>query len=173
MRETGSSSMTGFRRLIRDWPHRALMRRWFDAEYYRRSNPDILLPPLLHFIVEGAYEGCNPHPLFDTKFYLEKNLDLAAAGVNPFAHYLMHGFKEGRQPHPWFVPAYYLAQCPEARGTNPLLDFLEDPEQRANPHPLFDCRAHLCAKPKLRGNALVDFLVNGPGPTQEGAQFGQ
>ena len=43
----------------------------FDAEYYLASYPDIAaagVNPLLHFIVQGAFERRKPHPLFDTAF---------------------------------------------------------------------------------------------------------
>jgi len=149
----------------------------FDAAYYRRSYRGPL-PPLVHFIAAGAFEGANPHPLFDTAFYLRKYPDVAASGVNPLFHYLLHGAREGRKPHPLFQPDYYVAQCPEAAG-HPLLHFItaagdDDAEPQGNPHPLFDCRAYLRAHPEARGtNPLVDFVMQSRGPAGEGSQFGQ
>ena len=46
----------------------------------------------------SAAMGSNPHPLFDTVFYLERNPDVAAAGGNPLEHYLAFGVHEGRSP---------------------------------------------------------------------------
>jgi hypothetical protein len=127
----------------------------FDAAYYRTKYRGPL-PPLLHFIVAGAFEGRDPHPLFDTAFYLRKYADVADSGVNPLFHYLLHGAAEGRKPHPLFEPAYYTAQCPAA-ASQPLLHFLRTGgESCAQPHPLFDRRAY------LPGSAVT-----------EGTQFGQ
>ena len=39
---------------------------------------------------------------FDSKYYLEKNPDVAKAKVNPIFHYLQFGWKEGRNPSPFF-----------------------------------------------------------------------
>lgn len=148
----------------------------FDAAYYGRAYRGPL-PPLAHFIAVGAFEGANPHPLFDPAFYLRKYPDVAASGVNPLFHYLLHGAAEGRKPHPLFQPDYYVAQRPEAAGA-PLLHFLAAGEaQRGNPHPLFDCRCYLRgrlgAHPHASLNPLVDFVMRGPSAVVEGCQYGQ
>ena len=52
----------------------------FDEAYYRASYPDVCasrLTPLAHFVLRGAYEGRNPHPLFDGAYYLRRNPDIA------------------------------------------------------------------------------------------------
>lgn len=36
------------------------------------------------------------HSLFDAAWYLEKNPDVAQAGVDPAEHYVLHGLREGR-----------------------------------------------------------------------------
>jgi hypothetical protein len=148
----------------------------FDAAYYRAKYRGPL-PARTHFVIAGAFEGASPHPLFDTAFYLRKYPDVAASGVNPLFHYLLHGAEEGRKPHPLFQPDYYAAQLgPEPSGpSHPLLllHFLAAHEGGANPHPLFDCRAYQLAHPGARGvNPLVDFVLRGPSPVAEGAQFG-
>jgi len=146
----------------------------FDADYYRRTNPDLAgSHPLLHFLTRGAFQGRNPHPLidlahfvrtgdphplFDSKFYLRKNPDVAQARMDPFAHYLLHGAKELRKPHPWFDVLYYVEQCPEALE-NPLAHFLEN--CAANPHPLFDCGAYLREHPGIGENPLVHLVRQG------------
>ncbi len=69
--------------------------------------------------------GIRPDPLFDPAFYLARNPDVAAAGVDPFQHFLISGWKEGRAPLALFDPAYYLSHNPDvaAAGVNPLLHF--------------------------------------------------
>jgi hypothetical protein len=43
--------------------------------------------------------------LFAAKWFLERNPDLGAAGVDPLAHYYRYGWREGRLPNPYFDPA--------------------------------------------------------------------
>jgi hypothetical protein len=140
----------------------------FDAVYYR-SRYHGPLPPLLHFVVAGAFEGANPHPWFDCAFYLRKYPEVAASGVNPLFHYLLHGAREGRKPHPLFQPEYYAAQLSPTPGAEPptqppfqpLLHFLAGNGAAhgggAQPHPLHDSS----------GNP------NRLNPVAEGSAFGQ
>lgn len=134
----------------------------FDAAYYRAAYGGPL-PELLHFIVTGAFQGANPHPLFDCTFYLRKYPDVAASGVNPLFHYLLHGAAEGRKPHPLFQPDYYLAQLTSPTG-HPLLHFLSSGHALANPHPLCD---------SMGNDPLEIFMRYGCRPVTEGSQFGQ
>ncbi|MDH3316236.1 MAG: hypothetical protein OER43_10785, partial [Gammaproteobacteria bacterium] len=58
--------------------------------------------PLMHYLRHGGSRGRDPHPLFDTHWYLERNPDVRAAGMNPLVHYLQFGAREGHDPHPLF-----------------------------------------------------------------------
>jgi len=141
----------------------------FDADYYRRHNPDVAragIPPELHFVVSGATEGRNPHPLFDVSFYLASNPDVAAAGRNPLEHYIESGGAEGRDPHPSFDSSFYLDRYADVRasGANPLLHFLTyGAAEGRKPHPLFDTQYYLEAHPEVVGtvNPLVHFVERG------------
>src|SRR5207253_3258090 len=74
---------------------------------------------------DGARERRQPHPLFDTEYYLATNPDVAASGINPLLHYLRYGWKEHRRPNIAFDPDWYRAQhAGLPAGTNPFLDFL-------------------------------------------------
>jgi glycosyltransferase involved in cell wall biosynthesis len=53
-----------------------------------------------HYVIHGWKEGRNPHPKFDTKYYLEANPDVKSAGTNPFWHYIVKGKAENRRPVP-------------------------------------------------------------------------
>ena len=48
----------------------------------------------------GIAEGRDPGPLFDVKWYLANNPDVAATGLNPLVHYFQFGAAEGRDPNP-------------------------------------------------------------------------
>lgn len=65
--------------------------------------------------------------LFDPIWYLAKNPDVKAEGVDPAAHYLESGGIEGRAPGPMFDGRAYLAHYPDVRaaGANPLIHYLE------------------------------------------------
>jgi hypothetical protein len=131
----------------------------FDADYYGNS--------LLHFLLQGAYQGRQPHPLFDPAFYLRKYPDVAAAGVNPLCHYLKHGAAERRQPHPLFDPCFYLTRNPDIQraGVNPLVHYVRrGAAEDRKPIPLFEPSHYRnsCAEPPGPGrNPLVHFLEAG------------
>jgi len=141
----------------------------FDADYYRRSSPEGRSHPLLHFLAKGAYQGRQPHPLFDPAFYLRKYPDVAAAGVNPLCHYLKHGAAELRQPHPLFDPGFYLDRNPDIRraGVNPLVHYVRHgAEEDRKPNPLFEPSYYRnsCAEAPGPGqNPLVHFAESGAG----------
>jgi Ca2+-binding RTX toxin-like protein len=89
----------------------------FDATYYQTTRPDVFNAFVAtqgstgltwaafaeqHFNTFGWVEGSNPNANFNTSEYLSANLDVAAAGVNPFSHFLEFGSLEGRLPYTSF-----------------------------------------------------------------------
>jgi hypothetical protein len=83
---------------------------------YRLSRHGLLRPSYARLAASG---------LFDKKFYLEQNPDVAKAGQNPLLHFLLHGAAEGRDPSPLFDLSWYLATYPDvaAAKINPLLHY--------------------------------------------------
>ncbi|MGH8641168.1 MAG: glycosyltransferase, partial [Burkholderiales bacterium] len=86
---------------------------------------------------------CNPHPLFDVQFYLQRHPDVASDNINPLVHFVCHGASEGRQPSPFFDTQYYVAQLPRGLpgGVLALRHYLEvggplglSPSPRFDPH---------------------------------------
>ena len=138
--------------------------------------------PLMHYIVCGAREGRDPHPVFDTKYYLEKNPEAVASGINPLAHYVLRGAKEGRDPHPLFDTGFYLEKNPNvaASGVSPLAHYmLHGAKEGRDPHPLFDTKFYLEQNPDVAAskiNPLVHYILYGskecrccrPPPTEPG-----
>jgi hypothetical protein len=61
----------------------------------------------LEYIADPARYRLKPHPLFDSGWYLDRNPDVAEAGMNPLHHYLYHGTGEGRAPNRIFNLAWY------------------------------------------------------------------
>jgi O-antigen biosynthesis protein len=122
----------------------------FDTPYYLQQcevigeRPE---NPLLHFILSGRAAGLRSHRpqvvdpsanedkhyelikrsrLFDQKYYLEHNRDVAASKVDPVLHYMRYGALERRNPNPKFDSQFYLEQCGSRgeRPNNPLLHYI-------------------------------------------------
>ena len=84
----------------------------FDAEFYRKTlanaDQDHRYPYLLvHYLARGAREGNDPHPLFNTAYYLMQSPDIKASGLNPLIHYIDYGARQSLNPNPLFDTAYY------------------------------------------------------------------
>jgi Glycosyltransferase 61 len=80
--------------------HRQTLAPYFDADYYRQSNPDLPADcdPYQHFMLTGWKEGRNPSAAFDVSFYLRVYPDIADVSINPLYHYVLCGKDEGRKP---------------------------------------------------------------------------
>jgi GT2 family glycosyltransferase/SAM-dependent methyltransferase len=104
--------------------------------------------PLIDYLTRASAFEAQPHPLFDGKWYLQNNIDVAAAAINPLVHYLTRGWHEGRQPHPLFAGDWYLScnRDVAASGLNPLVHFvLHGGAERRRPHPLFQTEYYVRA----------------------------
>jgi hypothetical protein len=94
---------------------------------------------ITHYDVEGQHEGADPHPLFDTSWYLERNPEAAAPGSNPLLHFIAHSAAEGQDPNPYFDVAYYYDQVPRLleNGKNALVHYVNPEQRSAHPNALF------------------------------------
>lgn len=74
----------------------------------------------------GDLELVRAADLFDARWYLDANPDVAAAGMDPVLHYVLHGGQEGRDPGPRFASRRYLETYPDVAtaGMNPLVHYL-------------------------------------------------
>ncbi len=157
----------------------------FDTAYYLQMNPDVSNfqgHPFLHFILFGAKERRDPHPFFDTKWYLSMVSEWIASLSDqtqvalqteafkqhtPLSHYLEIGCKFGLSPHPLFSPKYYREQWPEIKDFNapPLAHYAAvGVLSRKSPHPLFDTEYYLSNYPDVAQagvDPFVHFLLHG------------
>ena len=143
----------------------------FDQGWYLKARPDLAgsrASPLAHYLLRGAAEGVDPHPLFDTAFYAERNAsELAATGLTPLEHFVRQGAAEGRDPHPLFDVGFYLRQAPDliGSGQNPLEHYLSVGAARGlTPHRLFSPEAYarsLVAAGVSGEPSLVHYLTVG------------
>jgi hypothetical protein len=93
--------------------HRALTRfSWLLPKFDRKMIGDVWL------LRESS--------LFDKRWYLQQNPDVAKAGKDPLLHYLRSGAKKGRNPSPQFDGNWYLAHNRDvaAAGMNPLVHYV-------------------------------------------------
>ena len=115
----------------------------------------------------AAFWRVNFEPLFDRRYYLSINPDVAGSRVDPLFHFLRFGAGEGRQPHPLFDPRYYLDRYPDVARSrrNPLLHFLRSGGLEGRcPHPDFDSAFYLARNPDVaesRVNPLAHFIRDG------------
>jgi glycosyltransferase involved in cell wall biosynthesis len=79
------------------------------------------------YVFNGQYRLIKKSRRFDTSYYLEKNADVAASGMNPLVHYLEFGAKEGTDPNSAFDTASYLEKNPDLadKEINPLTHYLK------------------------------------------------
>ena len=69
----------------------------FDEAFYRAAHPELeAVEPILHYLDQGGFQGRDPSPLFDSDWYLERNPEVAAAGINPLLHFIHTGAAERR-----------------------------------------------------------------------------
>jgi hypothetical protein len=138
---------------------------FFSREHYFRVSPDVDgrgINPLSHFIVYGAREGRDPHPLFSTAWYRARYLRREES-KNPLVHWLRDGGRT-TNPHPLFDVDYYLAQSPELRESvqNPLSHFLTVGwREGRSPHKHFSVAYYLQENKDVREagiNPLIHFL---------------
>lgn len=144
------------------------VKRLFDARHYREAlreagSSRALLPVGLlgHFLSAGMNRGIDPHPLFETRWYLDNHKDVADSGQPAFAHYARYGVMENRQAHPLFDPDWYMRVNPDVRagGQSALVHFLLHglPEGR-DPNPFFDSRWYAETNPDVARSGLTPFM---------------
>lgn len=97
----------------------------FDNQYYKSqiASKGIYAKNFIeHYLTEGWTSGLNPHPCFDTDFYLKNNSDLKDLIIHPFLHFIMYGYREHRFTRADFSLSEYRLLHPEIEGSdiNPL-----------------------------------------------------
>lgn len=154
-----------------------------DAQYYAAAaGGDFDTDSAARHYCEGGWRhGINPSAVFDTRYYLNANPDVARAGVNPLLHYINHGEAEGRLPNPDFDPKWYAAQhrldagggealrhYMRSGGAGPAKDKNADAPQSdaflVHNSGLFDAQYYLRSNPDLASmdeDPFVHFMFNG------------
>ncbi|SDE71669.1 Glycosyltransferase involved in cell wall bisynthesis [Kordiimonas lacus] len=84
----------------------------FFADWYKTFHTDLWhqnQDPLMHFIRQGARQGRNPNPCFNTRWYMDTYGDVVG-DENPLAFYIRKGAQIGHWPAPDFSPEIYFAE---------------------------------------------------------------
>ena len=103
-----------------------IFKRWFN----RRNTEAVKLAPVVSN-EQTLLAALTCSDMFDAQWYLTRNPDVAAAGVDAALHYLNHGAAEGRLPGPLFDEAYYLSQLNEPLNyASALLHYLAEGKEK-------------------------------------------
>jgi glycosyltransferase involved in cell wall biosynthesis len=139
----------------------------FDQEFYSAQVSEPLLnwdAAVHHYLATGAKKLLDPHPLFDTAYYLENNADVDFATINPLLHFWRYGWKEGRNPHPLLDVRYYLKKYKDVEelGIDPLSHYLfAGAREGRDPSPFFSSAKYCEYLDQEDGNPLVHFVLSG------------
>lgn len=167
-------------------PNSALV-ELFDVNWYlaHTDDPFAHANPLGHYLVAGAAQGLDPHPLFHTAWYLAAYPDVAASGINPFVHYVTIGARELRNPCWLFDAKWYAERYPDVPTDygNALKHYCKrGAKEGRDPHPIFNTKWYLDTYPEAIEygfDPLSHFLHHGesaghaPSPAFNPEWYGQ
>lgn len=100
----------------------------FDEAFYRaqlKGSAKKHNNLISHYLNEGWIAGLNPHPCFNTDYYLKHNQDVAELNLHPFLHFVVYGWSEDRYTSESFSLTDYRKRHPEIVENliNPLKHF--------------------------------------------------
>ncbi len=99
-----------------------------------------------HYLQIGFYEKISPCIGFDFTYYLDSNVDVALAQINPLVHFVKYGFEEGR------LPCARASILPPAR-------FQSDVVRSTVEVPQSESMERACTYLKDLSNILQDFVT--------------
>lgn len=158
---------------------RLTIRDLFDADFYRRNNPDLAgfsgSEAFSHFDRFGAQERRDFSPFFDIDFYLQNNGDVVATFAPGFPgfsgsnyrlvvdHFINNGIYEGRRFTPLPVDLeFYRANNPDladfdrSQLLNHLIDLGINEGRRFSPE--IDLNFYRSTYPDLAGLSNIELL---------------
>jgi ELWxxDGT repeat protein len=116
---------------------------------------------------DGTITPDHANPLFDKLYYLNHNVDVFHAGVDPWQHFLTFGWHEGRDPNALFDTSGYLAINKDvaAAGINPLDHYHQSGwHEGRDPSGAFDTLLYLIHNPDVAAagtDPLAQYLASG------------
>ena len=131
------------------------------------------IDPWEHYLAYGAAEGRNPHPLFDTAYYLKQCPEVATGRLNPLIHFFQAGAAQGAA-----LPAVrrrLLSAAISRRGRHESAGPLPG-ARRPRSAPAVRQRFYLRSYPDVAAsgiNPLVHFLQHGVWERTRGFQHSE
>ncbi|TXN42529.1 hypothetical protein [Methylobacterium sp. WL7] len=102
--------------------------------------------------------------LFDGKFYLQNNRDVAASGIDPFLHYVWRGASQNRDAAEDFDTAFFRDQSGPTR-LDPVRHYIRfGAAAGLDPNPGFSSASYLIRYPDIAAsgvNPLLHYRTNG------------
>jgi glycosyltransferase involved in cell wall biosynthesis len=133
----------------------------FDPDYYGEQTGahfSSFDAALIDYLEKGYLEGHNPHPLFDTTYYLAHYPKVKLSGANPLLYFLSQGVRQDHNPSPYFDTAFYYGHGHNFRENriNPLVHYLKGAAEgkACNPNPLFQNGYYLHNYPDVKNNGF-------------------
>ncbi len=138
------------------------VRSLFDQSHYEGQTGisfESYDDALSDYLKRGFRKGYNPHPLFDTAYYLDTYSEVRNSGENPLIHFVTHSVDEQQDPNPYFDTAYYYSIGTGLRNKNinALVHYItHQVSNDANPpNPLFRDRWYLFNYSDVRDSGLT------------------
>lgn len=138
---------------------------FFDADWYRAQSGVDAADPVAHYVDYAAVSRVDPHPLFNSTWYLQRRPFALAHWLTPLGHFLSTSERTPVDPHPafwsqWYADRYLGEGTPR---TLPVVHFLTAGAAAGyNPNPVFDVRWYVNTHRIPDGvNPLVHYLTEG------------
>ncbi len=132
---------------------------WFYFEISRNQLSSVDISP------DKWIQLLDPHPLFDTYFYLSHYGDQIGSR-HPFSHYLLEGWKSNLMPSAFFEPDFYRESSGwKEPSINPLLHYIMNNMEKGLDASIFFSHGWYLDKTPLpetaRRNALKHYKLHG------------
>ncbi|MDQ4129562.1 MAG: glycosyltransferase family 4 protein, partial [Actinomycetota bacterium] len=154
-----------------DHPMAADVRTLFDPVHYaaqRGAAFGSFEEALDDYLRAENQHRYDPHPLFDTQWYLTRNPAVRALELNPLLHFVEHCAEEAREPNPYFDTEFYYSQSEALRTNrvNALAHYVTHGGEGGawRPNPLFGDGFYCSIRPEVRAsgaNPLAHYLTSG------------
>jgi glycosyltransferase involved in cell wall biosynthesis len=147
------------------------LRLLFDQDFYEQQARQEFATAddaLHHYLGSGLRFTYDPHPLFDSAYYVATHPDVVARGINPLIDFVARCRVAFPDPNPYFDTAYYYHQDDGLlrAGVNALIHYATHAanNQAYRPNPFFGNGFYL--------TTYSDVAASGSNPLAHYLQFG-
>ncbi|UHC15234.1 glycosyltransferase [Methylobacterium currus] len=122
---------------------------WYRAAYLR-DQPDA--DPISHYIAFSKTGMFDPHPLFDSSYYIEQYPECLSSSKSVVEYFAEIGLQASHNPNPFFDAEFYNKNNPDVAATTPnYFDHYINHgwRERRSTHPLFDHAWYIESNPDV------------------------